>query len=135
VLIRKGNFSIRFGKAPYPRPEDVDTLSRLALAYGVRRDMFEIRDAVSKRLNLPNDQGTSDAIIQVIGAVINAGRNNPQAIDQLADGKGLPEWAHNLAIGGVRNVAVYRKATELAESPKDLVDLVLSDFVAVLQKT
>jgi hypothetical protein len=126
---RKRRFSIRFGKASYPKPDNDDALSWLARAYGVRRDMFEVRDSVSKRLNLPNNQGTSDAIVQIIAAVINAARNHPHAIDRLADGKGLPEWAPDLAIGGTPNFAVYRKATELADSPEHHVDLVLSDFV------
>ena len=50
-----GNLSIRFGKAPHPRSDATDPLSRLALAYGVRKDMDEVRDAVRERLSLPSD--------------------------------------------------------------------------------
>jgi hypothetical protein len=65
-----GSTSIRLGKPPYARAEDRDILSRLALAYGVRRDMHEVAKAVRVRVDLPSDRGTDQAIRQVISAVI-----------------------------------------------------------------
>jgi hypothetical protein len=121
MRLKMGNLSIRFGKAPNPAPDATDPLSRLALSYGVRRDMDEVGRAVRGRLSLPSDPATSSAIRQTIAAVINAGINDAQAVDNLAAGKGLPDWARELADSGGD------------QSHNSVVELVLDDFNLVLR--
>jgi hypothetical protein len=74
-------------------------------------------------VGLPGDRLTLRAIRQVLASVINAGINDPQALDGLAADKGLPAWAREMAISMAR-LDVQR--------PEHLVDAVLADLQRVL---
>ena len=125
MRVQWGRTSITFGKPPYPRAEDRDPLSRLALAYGVRRDMDEVSKAVRASADLPGDHKTDRAIRQVLAAVINAGVNDPDAVDRLAGGKGISKWAREMALS---TSGIY------VQPPEPLVDRVLDDFQAALSR-
>jgi hypothetical protein len=120
-----GRTSIVIGKSPYPRPEDVDTLSRLAFAYGVRRDAYEIAAEVRRRLQLPHDRATENGIAQVVFAVISTSFSEPDVVDRLTAGNGLPVTARAHAV----SMASFK-----VQSPEPLVDSVLADFQLALSK-
>jgi len=112
----------RFGKAEYPEPAAQDVMSRLARAYGVRRDGFDVRDAVRDRAGL--GRSASWAVDAVIGAIINAYRRDPEAVDRLATGGGIPDWARERAVKSSRTVV---------PNPEEVVDSVLAEIARALQ--
>jgi len=117
MRVKIGALAIQLGKAPYPRPNDTDTLSRIAQAYGVRRDSFAIRETIRRRLCLPSERNISNAISQILVSVMNN-----DALNVLAEGKELSEHTRHLII----------EAIAYAPSPAGLLDDVLADLRVVL---
>jgi hypothetical protein len=120
-----GNVTVRLGKSPHPTADDRDPLSRIARAYGVRRDMFEVREAIGKRLNLPADHATANVVGQMVASLINAELTNPGTLDRVVAGRPLPSWARHLAVGG--NVDVPSISL-----PDQTVELVLANIRVVV---
>jgi hypothetical protein len=134
MRLQWGSTSIRFGKPPFPKAEDPDTLSRLARAYGVRRDMWGVAKAVRVRAGLPSDSATLNAIVGVVGATISMGFSDPHALDRLAAGKGVPKSARDNALMSSKGHARLNSGHDV-ESPEDLVDAVFADFRDALART
>lgn len=112
--MRIGQLSIRFGKAPQPAPNARDTLSRLARAYGVRRDVLDISETISQHIE-PPDRQNIDVIIQIVAAMIVP---FPETLDQLLAAGYPSDEYRNYAIDAAGDIS----------SPGGLLDAVLADI-------
>ena len=110
MRLTRRSLSIRLGKAPLPAPSDTDPMSRLARAYGVRRDHFELRDAIANNISVPHRFTNLNRIGQVIVNVIGL----PGGLDRVVTG-------HSFSAGD-------RRRLEAGVPDEQLVEAVLSDI-------